>query len=528
MADPYELISFDGNNIGPSTDYLGILDDRFAWPVTGNVEMQGRRSIEPLVLSVSPGSRSLTLGFALGSGGTTAATFRSNLAKWFDIGKNKAGARYLVAYASDGSTQVRLPVYVVEWEIDSLGISFRVVLTMAQPYWEANSATTSAANPATVSNAGNVAVRPSIALTQSTHKTIRACTVSGAGAANGLVAYPVRFALSDSAATSTNVFVFVNGVSVPCNVQGGGGASSVVWALVDTRADGSDTYVDIIYGSGITNPLCGELDDPDLFDTASTSNTSWRWDNWAVTTHPSFAGSWVPAVTGNHGASIAYQLTSDGGSVQFDIVASGTSDYDSIYVALPAGGDNGGSTGPSNLSRVTTGLGGTYTQAYVRGRLANTDRWTSAWSTRANGTVTTAATVTGQAVALAVGLENDGATADPATLVIDNTASPTSISVDNASPTVVVGAAANIDYYDGTLVVGGYTLTFSDCFAPDGTLTIDCQAKTITSSASGAIYNLPSFSDPAVWAALEPGSNTVTDGLTATAADTWSWRDGYA
>jgi len=172
-------------------------------------------------------------------------------------------------------------------------------------------------------------------------------------------------------------------------------------------------------------------------------------------------------------------------------------------------------------------MGGAYTQAYVRGRLANTDRWTSGWSTRANGTVTTAATVSGQAIALAVGIENDGATADPATLVIDNTASPTSLSVDNASPTVTVGAAANVDFYTGTLTVGAYVLTFANCFAPDGTLTIDCQNKTISSSVAGAIYNLPSFSDPAVWAALEPGSNSVTDGLTATAADTWTWRDGY-
>lgn len=524
MADPYELISFDGNNIGPSTDYRGILDDRFAWPVTGNVEMQSRRSIEPLVMSVSPGSRALTLGFGLGSGGTSAATFRSNLAKWFDIGKNKAGPRYLVAYAGDGSTQVRLPVYVVEWEVDPLGLSFRAVLTMAQPYWEANSVTTPSPNPSTVTNAGNVAVRPSIALTQSTHKTLRACTVSGAGRANGLVAYPVRFALSDSAATSTNVFVFINGVSVPCNVQGGGGGSSVVWALVDTRADGSDTYVDIIYGSGITNPLCGQLRDPDLFDTASTANNSWRYDNWDITTHPSFAGSWVPAVTGYHGTSIAYQLTSDGGSVQFDLLASGTSDYDSMYIAVPAGIN----TGISNLSRVTTNFAGANSQAFVRGRQAGTDRWGTAWSTRANATVTTgiSGAAIGNAIAVACGIENDGASADPATVVFDNTASPVIVPPDT-TPTVTVGSAANVDFYSGTLTVGAYVLTFANCFAPDGTLTIDCQNKTISSSVAGAIYNLPSFSDPAVWAALEPGSNSVTDGLTATAADTWSWRDGY-
>ena len=523
VAAPYAVAQFDGNYIGDGTDYAGGLQGASTLPpVTGTVEMQSRRSIEPQVMSVSRDGRTLALTLYPAQGTSLSlATFRSRVKQWFTPGKNTA-ARYLVLYADDGSTFVRIATYVQSVTMSRKQID--IVLTMAQPWFEAYIPTVSSANPATVTNSGNVAARPSIALTQTTHKTLRACTVAAA-AGTSLVAYPIRFTLDDAVATSTNVFVFVNGVSVPCNVQGGGGASSVVWALVDCAPDASSTSVDIIYGSGITNSLCGTLNDPDLFDSASTSNTSWRYDDWSITTHASHPGSWVPATTGYHAAG-AYQLTSDGTtSVVFDLVASGTSDYDSMVVLTPTVASSLGTSAGTGLDRTTANLGGTNAQAYVRFRTANNDRWSTAWSTRANATVTgSVGTITG-CLALAVGIENDGTTADPATFTVDEGSGGTAV-LAVTSPTVNVAAAANIDYYDGTLVVGSYTLTFNDCFAPDGTLTIDCGTKSISSSAAGAVYNAPTFSDPSVWAALEPGSNTITDGLT-TAADTITHRNSF-
>lgn len=532
MADPYESYSFDGNDFSVTADYGFIFPYAESFGVSGTVTMQARRSIEPQVMSVSRDGRTIPIEiFNRDPANLTAATFRSNIKKWFTNAKNTS-VRYLVFYGDDGSTLVRAPVYVESLEpIYETDQHYRAVLVMAQPWFEANSATVSAANPATVTNAGNVATRPSIALTQTTHKTLRACTVVAA-TGYGFTGMPVRFALSDSAATSSNVFVFVNGASVPCYVTGSGGASSAVWAICDAASDGTPTYVDIIYGSGLSNPLCQTLSDFGMLSTSGSLNTAWLWTDWTITQHPDVAGAWVPSRTAYDGGGMTYQLTSDGGSVVFDVGAVGgagmfgVTDYDGMTVRVPTGADST-STSIDSFSRTTSGFAGVQSQAFVRARFRGQDRWTTLWSTRANATVTTDIAFTDGAIVFSAGIENDGSSGDPATVTFtDSGLSGTRIDLVAATDvTVTVGSATNVDYYNGTLVVGNYTLTFTNCFAPDGTLTIDCQDKSIISSASGAIYNWPRFSDPDIWASLEPGANTITDGLSA--ADTWTHRDAF-
>lgn len=527
MADPYEAYSFDGNDFSVTADYGFIFAYADPFGVSGTVEMQARRSIEPQVMSVSRDGRTIPIQiFNRDPANLTAATFRSNIKKWFTPGKNTA-ARYLVFYADDGSTLVRVPVYVQALDpIYETDQNYMAVLTMAQPWFEANSATVSAANPATVTNAGNVATRPSVAITQSTHKTLRACTVAAA-VGFGFTQYPIRFLLSSTSATNTNTFTYVNGVSVPNYVTDSGGAGSAVWCLIDCAPDGSSTYVDIIYGTSITNPLCHTLDPGDMMDNSGSSNATWSNNNWDVTTNPNCAGVWVAAVTGKHvgGAVTGYQITSDGGSVVISLLPGEASDYDSVAIRIPVGLASGGL---DNVSRTTANTGTGGGRGYIRYRVAGSDRWVDLWTTVANGTVTTDVTGAASAVTIAIGFEDRGIIDDPCTFTITDDTGDTDITINTSNdPTVTVGSAANVDYYNGTLVVGGYTLTFTNCFAPDGTLTIDAATKSISSSGSGAIYNAPTFSDPAIWMALEPGSNTITDGLTATAADTWTHRDGY-
>jgi hypothetical protein len=378
-----------------------------------------------------------------------------------------------------------------------------------------------------------VAALPVIELTQSTHKTIRRCTVTAA-VGYGFTAMPVRFALNDAAATSSNTFVYVNGISVPCYVTGSGGASSAVWAICDAASDGTATNVDIIYGSSLTNPLCQTLHPFGMLNVSGSGNTSWLWDDWTITQHPDVCGAWVPSRTAYDRGGMLYQLTSDGASVVFDVGGVGgagmfgVTDYDSMTVRVPTGADST-STSIDSFSRTTAGFGGTNSQAFVRARFRGQDLWTTIWSTRANATVTTDIAFTDGAIAFTAGIENDGVAGDPATVTFtDSGLAGTRIDlVASTDVTVTVGSAENVDYYNGTLSVGAYTLTFNNCFVPDGTLTIDCAAKTITSSASGALYNLPTFSDPSVWAALKPGSNTITDALTGAASDTWTHRDAY-
>jgi hypothetical protein len=194
----------------------------------------------------------------------------------------------------------------------------------------------------------------------------------------------------------------------------------------------------------------------------------------------------------------------------------------------PTGADSSG-TSIDSFSRTTSGFAGTLSQAFVRSRARGTDKWTDLWTTRANSSVSTDIAFTDGAIAFTAGIENDGSAGDPATVSFTDAGVGARWDlVSTTDPTVTVAAAANVDYYNGTLTVGAYVLTFDNCFVPDGTLTIDCQNKTVESSVGGAKYNLPTFSDPDIWAALVPGVNTITDGLTATAADTWTHRDGWA
>ncbi|MBV6425168.1 MAG: hypothetical protein NAOJABEB_02982 [Steroidobacteraceae bacterium] len=512
------ITSVGGNTVNGATSYKVYFPNGDPIARRKSVQSRARLNTSPLTTARQYEALEFTVRISAADTATAYATFKSNIEKWFSPYRSSTVA--LVANWHDG-TSVYVDAEILELQpIQDAGVVQSLIyearLWAAVPIWQASSADTSSSNPATVTNDGNVAVRPSIALTTSTHKTLRACTVSAA-VGTSLVSYPIQFTLNDSAATSTNVFVFVNGVSRPCNVQGGGGASSKVWALVDCAPDGSDTYVDIIYGSGLTNPRCGELDDPDLFDTTATSNSSWKYDNWSLRAHGTHAGSWFPATTGNYRYDEPHQLSSDGTSAVFALVNVGTSDYDSMVLLTPSG-----STQVASLSRVTASLG-SYTQAFMRNWVTGESDWTTEWSTRSNGTVTTTQSFS-DSVAIAVGLENDGTMGAPGTLTLTESVSYVAVTI--TSPTVTVGSAANVDYYDGTYVVGNYTLTFEDTFAPDGTLTIDCQTKAITSSASGAVYNAPTFTtDPSVWAQLEPGVNTITDGLSA--SDVITHRDGY-
>lgn len=486
-----------------------------------------RRNAGPQVTGRSWEPLEFTLLISAVDTATAYATLKTTIEQWFQPWGTATTT--IVANWHDGtSVSVDAELLELKPKQDAGGvqtIQYEARCWTGVPLWRAVTPTVSAANPASVTNSGNAPARPSIALTTTTHVTYRSVTISGAGKSNGMTATPFRIALSDANATATNVFAFVNGTPAKCTVIGGGTGSSVVWVVADTNPDSSNTQIDIFYGTGLVNPYCGQLDDPDLFDTASVANNSWRWDNWPITTHPSFAGSWVPATTGYHGTTITHQLTSDGGSVVFDLLTSGTSDFDSMYVAVPGGISDSSGSDIANLSRVTANFGGTFAQAFVRVRPPNTDRWTTGWSTRANATVTTGINLTGDYVAIAAGIENDGATQDPATLTLDDTGTPVRVDIDSA-PTVTVAAGVNYDYYSGNLTVGSYTINFPGTFAPDGTLTIDCETGIPTTSGSGPIYNGPLPTNANGWPVLVPGSNTITDGLTA-ASDTWTHRNAW-
>jgi hypothetical protein len=525
------IASIGGNTVNGATSYRVVFPAGDPIVRRKTVTYAKRRNAGPQVVGRSWEPLEIKLLISAADAATSYATLKTVIEQWFQPWSNTTSA--IVAAWHDG-TPVSVDAELLELRpVQDAGavqtVLYEATVSVPLPIWRKVTPTVTGPNPPSATNAGNAATQPSIALTQSTHKTLRACTVAAA-VGFGFSQYPILFALADTVATSANTFVYVNGVSVPCYVIDSGGVASGVWACVDCASDGSLTYVDIIYGSGITNPRCQTLVNPGMFTTASSSNTSWRYTNWTISTYPDICGAWVPSRTAYDQGDMAYQLTSDGTSALFTLgaVSIGPTDYDSMTMRTPTGADSSG-TSIDSFSRTTSGFAGTLSQAFVRSRARGTDKWTDLWTTRANSSVSTDIAFTDGAIAFTAGIENDGSAGDPATVSFTDAGVGARWDlVSTTDPTVTVAAAANVDYYNGTLTVGAYVLTFDNCFVPDGTLTIDCQNKTVESSVGGAKYNLPTFSDPDIWAALVPGVNTITDGLTATAADTWTHRDGWA
>lgn len=530
MADPFELTTFDGHSIGPATVYNFVMADEDDIAITSDVSSIGRRSAGPIVTGASsPGMTIVIRSDGPDNDDPAAVAYRQNINQWFDPNaKKNSTPRYLERYADDGSTLIRAGCYVVGRTFSGRGSNAYVVtLWSPQEAWEASSLTTSASDPSSVTNAGNTLAYPTIELTTATHVTRRACTVSGAGAIGGVIAYPVVFLLSDANATDANTFVYVEGVSVPCYVDDSGLSTSRVWALIDAASDGSATNVDIIYGTGLANPLCQTLNDGgmDWLDATNCHNTQWEWNDWTTTpSNPARVGTWRPALTGNHdpAADATYQNTSSSGVV-LGLGASGTYDNSSDSIKTHIGANANTMT---NLSRVTANLDGTNARAYVRKRVAGSASWTDVWTQTTNATVTTSLAFSGAGVEISVGIENFGATADPATLTVSGASVTLSLA---SAPTVNVGTAENMDLYDGPYTIGSRTITLSDFICPNDTLTIDCETRSITNATAGPFYgdvDAITFSHPDQWLVLEPGSNTVTDGLSVT--DVCKFRSAYS
>lgn len=599
----YDVLGFNGTNLGSGTNYDALMDARDQYVMTATVDSITRRSAAPLVTGTAAEGRTLTLRIANAAGSSlTAAQFRDAVKTLFDPRLNANGTRLLVIEGDDGTTDVQTGCYVVQWEYLSQGVD-QYIITLWSPsgIWQATTVTTSASNPATVTNAGNTLAYPIIELTTGTHVTRRACTVTGGS--GGLIGYPVKFTLqagipiassstanpavvstspyahglttgnsvtitghSDatingthtitvtsnvafsipvdgatggggtggsvilasaydagvatalSGLSASNFAVFVQSVPVPFYVMNTG-LATYVWTLVDTDSDGTtSTKVDILYGGDISNPLANTLLDGGLEWDAHTDSTNalWSWNDWSgVKGNPNRPGSWRAGLTGSHhpDTDASYAITTTGaGTFVISIGAAGVYDNsaDSIIMDVGARG-----TTLANLRRITANLDGTNARAFVRYRLAGSRDWLDAWTSTTNATVTTDVSV-GNAVEIAIGIENHGATADPATLTMTPTSDVT-LSL-SGTPTVVIGAATNYDIHTGGAIeIEGRSITFDTYMVPDGTLTIDAETRGITSSVAGPFYWLDDeeaiqFSHPDQWYVLSPGSNDVTNG----------------
>lgn len=420
--------------------------------------------------------------------------------------------------------------------------TIRYVVTMRFPYglwqrWGPPSVyDASVGTSLSLANRGNAAALPSLALTSATHVAWKRFTVHGGGGSNGgLIGFPVRLALSDADATTATVFAFIGGESVPTALFGSGTINSAVWVLVDTDADGvTNTTIDVLWATGLDNPLGGTLAEYG-FDLASVSmdNSTWLWDDFRITGNGVRAGAMRPALTGNHNgaANATYELDSEAVSgVTFALGTQGAkvNDADSLVLFLGAKADT--TNALQGLSRTLTNFDGSNARAYVRYQVPSSPKWKTAWSSRSNGTVTTDIDID-NATVVAVGIENDGTTADPAELLVEWLAPGMTIDL-LATPTITNTNTGQFDYYDGSLTLGDTTLALNQVCVPDGTLVIDAVTRAITPAGNGPLYTLDPANPPLVWddidnwLQLAPGNSAIVDGLGE--AFVISWRDAYS
>lgn len=599
------ITGFDGHTLNSTTAYRVGLPYGSSAPKAVGLSLQQRASSYPSVSSMSRNAWTFQLRISGTAGaGVTYAQFRENVEQWFDSSGSRE-TRTLTATWHDG-TAVQIDVLVQSLELTGdAGIieSLEYIATCVapRPYWESTTLTTSASNPATVTNAGNTAALPVVELTSGTHVTRRACTVTGAGAGGGVIAYPVKFVLvngtpvlasstanpavittssphglstgnsvtiaghSDASINGTytitvtnttqftipvngatngagsggavalaadydstfvglaeeNFAVYVEGLSVPCDVTIIDGALVYVWALLDTGADGlTATNVDIVYGAGLSNPLAGTLNDAGMSwtDHGNCTNSAWEWDDWSgILSNTARTGVWRPAKTGNHhpDAAVSYGISATSTGVTFALGGEGTYDNSADSIRMLVGAKAGVTSALTGLKRVTAGLDGTNARAFVRKRIAGSKDWLDVWTSSSNATVSSNIDID-DAVEIAIGIENFGSTADVATLDISDVSAGNQIALALAStPTVVIGSATNADVHNGSLTIGDRTITFNNLIVPDGTLTVDAAARSITSSVAGPFYgdeDAIEFESADVWFALVPGSNTVTNG----------------
>lgn len=517
------VLEWDGVDLGVTSDLRGLLPAEADYSRSGSLAVTARPGMAPQIDSVSLNVLDIPLVVALAPDASmTTGVFSETVRALFPVGKRAT----LRGVAWDGITVVDIDCVVSRAGQRSRRWVFDIVLTTDAAAAVGPSAT-SGTGPTSISNTGSQPIAPIINLTTSTHVTYRSTTVTGAGSGGGLIAYPLRISTGNVLSGANKVYVFVSGVSVPIRVIDGG--SDYVYVLVDTASDGTTaTQLDIYYGSNLPdNPLVNTLQEGGADMTGPFSDTSWSWDSFgSVLSNPARCGSWRAAQFGNHSpaSNSTYRVTVSGTTAICEIGAQGQFDNSADSIVLVVGSQAGNSNALANLSRITANLDGTNAQAFIRYRTAGSSTWQQAWSTRSNAGVTTAVDLDA-AVEIAVGIENDGATNDPATLTIDiNGITNTTLAIAN-NPSVSLATAANADYYNGTYQIGDYILTLTNVICPDGTLTIDCGARTISSSASGPIYGEFSFSDPDEWALLQPGANTITDGLSAT--DTITYRTAH-
>src|SRR4051794_29246395 len=109
MADPWDVVSFDGHDLGAGTAIIAEFDWRDDWSTSVTINTIAQRNAAPIVDSVSPDPvlRLLRLSYD-GTSGTSEAVYHALVNEWFRIAASDDDLRTLTCVAWDGMTEIEL------------------------------------------------------------------------------------------------------------------------------------------------------------------------------------------------------------------------------------------------------------------------------------------------------------------------------------------------------------------------------------------------------------------------------------
>lgn len=357
-------------------------------PFTAQPNLRSRNNQVPIQESIQYGERTLPF-IVVPTGSVTDANFRANVYRYLTP---LDGLRTIQATHDDGSTTITAQADIISLQ-KVQNRMYSGTFLLPDPIWRKSTSSNSTSSPTSAS--GTYKALPSISITptSSTLQRRRVTITDNATTNRGQMNYPILATFDSTlgapgATTSADYIVFDNGRAIPFNVTGHNTASTRIWFRVDIPKGGSKT-IDIYYGSSINNTSTADTFVDGGMALASSSNTSWVWDDYSVSTFPTATGVWRPGKLGLSLDNTTFGINSESSSgVTFAVEndASLVNDADTMIVTL-------GSPATANLTGLTRVLTLQDSDGVLRGfvkyRIAGGVSWITASSQSIDSTLFT-------------------------------------------------------------------------------------------------------------------------------------------
>jgi hypothetical protein len=538
-----ELTAIDGQAVGVGQTVRLYIPAGSAYGLSAKSEWHERAGIGSTFHGQTPAPREINL---IAIPGTAAAGLSINA--WHGAAqallRPSGGLRTLTATLDGSPVSIEAAIENVEVQ-EGLPVASATAYAPSQ-FWR--STTTQTDTTSTTTNGGNAPASPKITFNPTVGTVLRRRVTLTELTGRGLVNHPLRITVDTtgaSVAAGSDILIFDRGQSVPFQAQGVGTSTTKIDFLCNLLPS-EVGFIDIVYGSVVTNTLLANTLDPAGFDwaNASFSNTNWiylkapttlngiyapsifetaraprRPGAWhRIMYNPAIAGAWVETITAG---SESISLNGGAGITAVTQIKTGTSN------AITGMGIDAASSATNSLHYRKAGE----------------------WDWR-QGTVATTGSVgspkelttmdADDAVQLAITSNLSTSTdvfnqfdTDPIVVLLQS----------GEVPTISVGAAVTMNRGNGTLTnsTTGDTITLEELYwDDDGTngLIIDTNAaagerlRVYPSLSTSPLYTASTgrgwrFSNRAGWP-LTPGANTWAWSGDGSPTITLAWQDTYA